>query len=425
MDNQAYDALFTKGRLSAARGVPHVKFVITGATGYVGRNLVPLLQESGADLLLAGRDKAKISRVFPASRCCDYNELAQEAKGCTVLLHLAVLNNTSNEPLETFMKVNVDGALETAKLAREAGVETFVNFSSTHALDQSNTSSYAISKRNAADELAKIEGMRVINLYLPYVYNPDFSDRLTFLAKLPSPLARIAFGAIASLKPTVSVRRIAQVVRSLESRESPALAEPAIISDGQSGNPVYGFITRSLDLAFALMVTVFFWWVLFIIWALVRIESKGPGIFAQERVGRNGKPFICYKFRTMKTGTAHLGTHEVSASSVTRLGAVLRKLKLDELPQIINIFRNEISLIGPRPCLPVQRDLVEARRRLGVLALKPGISGLAQINGVDMSNPEKLAHLDARYLALQSLLLDLKIIIATALGSGNGDRVAK
>lgn len=402
-----------------------MKIVITGATGYVGRNLVPLLRDTGMDLLLAGRDKAKISRVFPDCRCCDYTELAREAKGYMVLLHLAVLNNTSSEPLETFLKVNVDGALETAKLARQAKIETFVNFSSTHALDQSNTSSYAVSKRKAVGELAKVEGIRVINLYLPYVYNPDFSDRLAFLSKLPAPVAHIAFGAIASLKPTVSVHQIAEVVRSLASRDFSALAEPAIISDGQSGNPIYGFIKRSLDLVFALMLTVFFWWLFFLLWALVRIESKGPGIFAQERVGRNGQPFICYKFRTMKTGTANLGTHEVSASSVTRLGAVLRKLKLDELPQIINIFRDEISLIGPRPCLPVQRDLVEARRRLGVLALKPGISGLAQVNGIDMSAPEKLAHWDARYLALQSLLLDLKIIIATALGSGNGDRVTK
>ena len=402
-----------------------MKIVVTGATGYVGRNIVPLLQETGMDLLLVGRDKAKISRVFPDCRCCDYSKLAQEAKGYTVLLHLAVLNNTSSEPLEAFLNVNADGALETAELAREAGIETFVNFSSIHALDRSNMSSCAISQRKAAVELAKLEGIRIINLYLPYVYNRDFSDRLAFLSKFPAPLERITFRAIASLKPTVSVRRIAEVIRSLGSRDSYALAEPAIISDGQFCNPVYGFIKRSLDLVFALMVAIFFWWLLLLIWALVRIESKGPGIFAQERVGKNGQPFTCYKFRTMKTGTANLGTHEVSASSVTRLGAVLRKLKLDELPQIINIFRNEIGLIGPRPCLPIQRELVEARRRLGVLALKPGISGLAQVNGIDMSDPERLAQWDARFMALQSLLLDLKIILATALGSGNGDRVSK
>lgn len=402
-----------------------MKIVITGATGYVGSNLVPLLQENGMDLLLAGRDKAKISRVFPGCKCCDYTELAQEAKGYSTLLHLAVLNNTSNEPLETFLKVNVDGALEIADLARKAGIETFVNFSSTHALDPSNTSFYAVSKQKAAAELAKLKGIRVLSAYLPYVYNPSFSDRLTFLSRLPAPLARIMFHAMASLKPTVSVFRIAEFIESLETRALSALPEPAILCDGQDHNQIYALLKRGLDLLFAAMVTVFFWWLLFLIWALVRIESKGPGIFAQERVGKDGQPFVCYKFRTMKTGTANLGTHEINASSVTRLGAVLRKLKLDELPQILNIFRNEISLIGPRPCLPVQQELIEARRRLGVLALKPGISGLAQVNGIDMSDPEKLAQWDARYVALQSLLLDLKIIIVTALGSGNGDRVAK
>jgi len=403
-----------------------VNIVITGATGYVGRNLVPLIQKSDNDVLLVGRDKAKISDIFPGCRCCEYADLVREAQGYTTLLHLAVLNNDAHEPCETFLEVNVKGALETAKLAREAGIRTFVNFSSTHALDPKNTSFYAISKQKAATELAKLEGLEVVSIYLPYVYNPLFSDRLTFLSKLPSPLARLMFHAVASLKPTVSVNRIAGFVQTIGTHGvSDALPHPIIISDGQAGNPVYAFFKRALDLVFALAVAVFFWWMLALIWALVRIESRGPGIFAQERVGQNGRPFTCYKFRTMKTGTANLGTHEVSASSVTRLGLVLRKLKLDELPQIINIFRNEISLIGPRPCLPVQTQLVEARRRLGVLELKPGISGLAQVNSIDMSDPEKLAQWDARYMALQSLLLDLKIIIATALGSGNGDRVAK
>ncbi len=403
-----------------------MNIVITGATGYVGRNLVPLLQASGNDVLLIGRDKAKISTLFPGYRCGDYADLVREAKGSTVLLHLAVLNNDSKAPLESFLEVNVKGALETAALAREAGITTFVNFSSTHALDTKNTSHYAVSKRQAATELAKLEGLEIVDIHLPYAYNPRFIDRLTFLNKLPAPLARLVFHAVASLKPTVSVERIAGFVETLGTEGLSAdLTTPIIITDGQAGNAVYTFVMRTLDLAFAFVVAIFFWWLLVLIWILVRLESNGPGIFGQERVGRHGRSFTCYKFRTMKTGTAQLGTHEVSASSVTRLGQILRKLKLDELPQILNILRNEISLIGPRPCLPVQTQLVEARRRLGLLTLKPGISGLAQVNGIDMSDPEKLAQWDARYKALQSLQLDFKIIIATALGSGNGDRVAK
>ncbi|MBE0694890.1 MAG: sugar transferase [Aquamicrobium sp.] len=166
------------------------------------------------------------------------------------------------------------------------------------------------------------------------------------------------------------------------------------------------------------------WWLLGLIWLLVRVQSPGPGIFAQTRVGRNGAEFTCYKFRTMKTGTAQAATNEVPMEAVTRVGRFLRRTKLDELPQIWNILRNEISLVGPRPCLPVQMQLVEARRRRGVLSLKPGITGLAQVNGIDMSDPERLARWDARYLALQSLALDARILLATAKGRGQGDRVA-
>jgi lipopolysaccharide/colanic/teichoic acid biosynthesis glycosyltransferase len=101
----------------------------------------------------------------------------------------------------------------------------------------------------------------------------------------------------------------------------------------------------------------------------------------------------------------------------------MRSSKLDELPQVWNIIRNEISLVGPRPCLPIQTQLIDERRERGVLAVKPGITGLAQVNGIDMSDPARLAKCDARYVRLQSLLLDIRLIISTALGRGNGDRV--
>src|SRR5690606_6661121 len=141
------------------------------------------------------------------------------------------------------------------------------------------------------------------------------------------------------------------------------------------------------------------------------IDSRGPGLFVQERVGKDGRTFTCYKFRTMNIDTVEAPTHHIPRSAVTRLGRILRRPKLDELPQIWNILRNEMSLVGPRPSLPLQVELVEARRRRGVLELKPGITGLAQINSVDMSNPEALAKWDARYKALQSIKLDMQILI--------------
>lgn len=122
--------------------------------------------------------------------------------------------------------------------------------------------------------------------------------------------------------------------------------------------------------------------------------------------------------------TRQAGTHEVSATAITRLGNFMRKTKIDELPQLVNILRNEVSLIGPRPCLQVQEELIAARNAHGVLTIKPGISGLAQVNNIDMSDPQKLARWDARYVGLRSLFLDLKITIATATGRGQGDRTS-
>ena len=197
--------------------------------------------------------------------------------------------------------------------------------------------------------------------------------------------------------------------------------EPKILSDRQIDNLAYRILAKTVDLLFASTVVLLLGWLMVIIWIAIRLGSPGPGIFKQNRVGRGGKLFVCYKFRTMSNDTPQAGTHDVSAAAITRLGKILRKTKLDELPQVLNIFLNEIALIGPRPCLPVQTELIKERFRLGVLDLKPGISGLAQINGVDMSNPKKLALWDARYAALRSVSLDAKIAILTCTGKGQGD----
>ncbi|RWO82890.1 hybrid nucleoside-diphosphate sugar epimerase/sugar transferase [Mesorhizobium sp.] len=397
-----------------------MRVAITGASGFVGRHLVPLLKERGAELLLIGRDSARLEQMFPGASTCTYDELPVWGIGYDTLVHLAVLNNTALASKAEFIAVNVELMVDTVAAARQASIPHFINVSSVHALDPLNTSKYAYSKRVGVECLRLEEGITITTVYLPFVYSKQWSGRLNILNRLPDSLASMLFILLQSLKPAVNVETVAKYIVGVATTERES---EIILSDTQEQNLFFTVCKRTMDLSFALGVGLLFWWVFLIISVLIRIQSEGPAIFAQERVGLHGRSFTCYKFRTMKLGTTQAGTHEVSASSITSLGGVLRRTKLDELPQIWNIIRNETSLVGPRPCLPVQTELIEARKRRGVLNIKPGITGLAQINNIDMSDPEKLASWDQRYVALQALLLDLRIILATAIGKGRGDRV--
>jgi O-antigen biosynthesis protein WbqP len=183
---------------------------------------------------------------------------------------------------------------------------------------------------------------------------------------------------------------------------------------------------RALDISACALFLALFWPVLLIIVAAIRLHSPGRAIFAQVRVGKNGRAFTCYKLRTMYSGTANLPTHQVEASAVTPIGELLRRFKIDELPQLWNVLLGDMSLVGPRPCLPSQIELVDARERLGVFTVRPGITGLAQISGVDMSDPHRLAEIDARYVRTQTVAGDLRLIWATLRGQGVGvDQVVR
>jgi O-antigen biosynthesis protein WbqP len=155
----------------------------------------------------------------------------------------------------------------------------------------------------------------------------------------------------------------------------------------------------------------------------VALESRGNPIFAQQRVGRHRQVFTCYKLRSMRSGTPDAATHEIGRAAVTRVGAFLRRVKLDELPQLWNVMRGEMSLVGPRPCLPTQHELIALRDALGVYALRPGITGPAQVRGIDMSNPARLAQVDQQYLTQCSVRGDLALILRTVFGGGHGDFV--
>jgi O-antigen biosynthesis protein WbqP len=183
---------------------------------------------------------------------------------------------------------------------------------------------------------------------------------------------------------------------------------------------------RAFDVSACALFLLLCWPILLIIIIAIRLQSPGSAIFTQDRVGKDGRPFTCYKLRTMYSGTANVPTHEVQASSVTPLGERLRRFKIDELPQLWNVLAGDMSLVGPRPCLPSQTELVEARRKLGVLEVRPGITGLAQVNGIDMSDANRLAEIDAQYVRTQSLFGDFKLIWATLRGRGVGvDQVVR
>jgi O-antigen biosynthesis protein WbqP len=177
---------------------------------------------------------------------------------------------------------------------------------------------------------------------------------------------------------------------------------------------------RAFDISASVLLLLLCWPILLVIVLVIRIQSPGSAIFKQVRVGSEGRPFTCYKLRTMYFGTANLPSHQVQALSVTAFGKYLRYFKIDEFPQLCNVLIGDMSLVGPRPCLPSQVELVEARRRLGVLKVRPGITGLAQINNVDMSDASRLAEIDAQYVRTQSLKGDLRLIMATLRGRGIG-----
>lgn len=157
---------------------------------------------------------------------------------------------------------------------------------------------------------------------------------------------------------------------------------------------------------------------------LIYLADRESPFFKQVRVGKDEQPFTLYKFRTMKVGTPDVTTHNLSADTVTSVGAFLRRAKLDELPQLVNVLRGEMFFVGPRPGLPGDLALLEERRKRGVFAIRPGITGLAQVRGVDMSDPARLAEIDASYVNQRDLRTDISIIRRTVSGDGAGDRLA-
>ena len=181
-------------------------------------------------------------------------------------------------------------------------------------------------------------------------------------------------------------------------------------------------IFRFLDIVFSLCGLVILLPLFLIVFFLGLFDTGSP-LFIQKRVGIEKKPFNLIKFRTMSIETKSVASHLASTANITRLGRVLRKTKLDELPQLINVLVGSMSFVGPRPNLFNQSELINCRDIMGVYKVRPGITGLAQINNIDMSTPEILAKVDSEMIQDMSLENYFKYIMKTVTGSGSGDAI--
>lgn len=183
-------------------------------------------------------------------------------------------------------------------------------------------------------------------------------------------------------------------------------------------------VIRILDFLFSLLGLICASPVLLVL-VIIGLFDTGSPIFRQVRVGRDQKPFTLVKFRTMKRDTASVASHLANASAITPFGSFLRRSKLDELPQLWNVLKGEMSLVGPRPCLFNQEELIQERTLRHVFTVRPGITGLAQVNTIDMSTPVLLAQTDAKMIESLTLRDYFTYILQTITGKGAGDRVTR
>jgi len=180
---------------------------------------------------------------------------------------------------------------------------------------------------------------------------------------------------------------------------------------------LHGIARRLADVIVAAGMVVALAPVLLLLGLAIPLDSPGPALFRQRRVGRGSKEFTILKFRTMRVGTPDLASHLVGpgSSRVTRIGRFLRRTSLDELPQLLNVLAGDMTLVGPRPALFNQEDLIGLRQAAGVDALRPGVTGLAQVNGRDEIPLQRKVEYDRYYLEHLSPVLDLMILLRTVI----------
>lgn len=193
--------------------------------------------------------------------------------------------------------------------------------------------------------------------------------------------------------------------------------ENKIIVDNYNKKSGYAMIKRFIDILISVIGIIILSPIFIITALLIKLESKGPIIFKQLRAGKDSEPFYIYKFRSMKINAPNKSTNDFKDADafITKVGKFIRRTSIDELPQLFNILKGDMSIVGPRPVILKEKELIKLRQEYNVDSLLPGITGWAQINGRDNIGDEEKVKYDYEYLTRKSLKLDMYIIIMTAL----------
>lgn len=500
-----------------------VGVLVTGATGFVGSALCARLKSEGRKPRYTVRTQGQNENSIAVGNIAPDTRWTEALRDVDSVIHTAarahIMKDEVPDPLSEYRKVNVEGTLNLARQAAQAGVKRFIFISSIKVNGEQTPlgepftpddtpapeDPYGISKYEAEQglhQLAQETEMEVVIIRPPLVYGPGVKGNFATLKRLVEKGVPLPLGAIHNKRSLVALDNLVDLI--VTCIDHPAAANQTFLAgDGEDlsttdllrrlanamgkkarlipvppkflawfakllgkeaitqrlcGNlqvdiskaknllgwqppvSVDEGLRRSItdispqkpagDRTFLRVFDIFFsaigllvGWPILLLLYVVGLFDTGSPLFCQERVGRQQKPFTLIKFRTMKVDTASVASHLASTSSITKFGHFLRRTKLDELPQLWNVLKGEMSLVGPRPNLFNQEELIREREGRGVYDVRPGITGLAQVNEIDMSTPKLLAETDAKMIASLNVVDYFRYIIMTVTGKGSGDRV--
>ena len=386
------------------------KIVIAGGTGFVGSRIAQVLAKCGHTVLVLSRqpdaNKQNSCGGVEYSNYADFERLSDQFD---LFINLVAKNNNSRFTFEQYKLVNVDFARYLANLASKKNIPVYLYFSTSHTIFGNEKGFYAETKSIGERIQEKVIKNKFVVIYPPLIYGESWSGSLSFLNSFPRILSTKIFTLIKIIKPSVNIDQIISICRDIDKNSNSKI----FISDDLDQNRAYGVFKLCLNGVFCIAAITIIFVIFPALFCLIKADSPGPVLFKQSRLGKGKKPFNCYKFRTMYSSTKETATHEAKKGSITRVGGFLRKTKIDELPQCINIILGQMDLIGYRPNLKSQELLKRERDTLGVYDKKPGITGLSQVSGLDMSQPSELAQTDHIYHKYRCVKLDILILIKT------------